>query len=58
MLLHGVSWKEYVILRKLLDRPSLQMTYVRGALELLSPSAEHDLWKRASVDPPAVRGTS
>jgi Uma2 family endonuclease len=43
MLLHGLSWKEYVILRELLDRPSLRMTYLRGALELLSSSADHEL---------------
>ena len=45
MLLHDVSWKEYVILRELLDRSGLRMTYLRGALELLSPSSEHELWK-------------
>jgi Uma2 family endonuclease len=46
MLLHGVSWKEYVILRELIDRPGLRMTYLRGALELMSPSPEHELWKK------------
>lgn len=43
MLLPDVSWKEYVILRELIDRPGLRMTYLRGALELLSPSADHEL---------------
>ena len=37
MLLH-VTWKEYVLLRDLLDGPGLRMTYLRGALELMSPS--------------------
>ncbi len=46
MLLHDVSWKEYVILRELIDRPGLRMTYLRGALELMSPSPEHELWKK------------
>jgi Uma2 family endonuclease len=46
MLLHGVSWKQYVILRELMDRPGLRMTYLEGALELLSPSPEHELWKK------------
>lgn len=46
MLLHGVSWKEYVILRELMDRPGLRMTYLRGALELMSPSPEHELWEK------------
>lgn len=46
MLLHGVAWKEYVILRELLDRPGLRMTYLEGTLELMSPSPEHELWKK------------
>jgi Uma2 family endonuclease len=46
MLLRGVSWKEYVILRELMDRPGLKMTYLEGALELMSPSPEHELWKK------------
>jgi Uma2 family endonuclease len=44
MLLH-VSWKEYVLLRDLLDGPWLRMTYVKGRLELMSPSREHEMWK-------------
>jgi Uma2 family endonuclease len=46
MLLHGVGWKEYAILRELLDGPGLRMTYLKGALELMSPSPEHELWKK------------
>lgn len=46
MLLHGVSWKEYVLLRDLLDGPGLRMTYRKGVLELMSPSSEHELWKK------------
>ena len=46
LLLYGVSWKEYVVLRELLDGPGLRMTYVRGALELTSPSSDHELWKK------------
>ena len=45
MLLRDVSWKEYVIFRELFDRLGLRMTYLRGALELMSPSPEHELWK-------------
>jgi Uma2 family endonuclease len=45
MLLHA-SWKEYVLLRDLLDGPGLRMTYANGALELMSPSPEHELWKK------------
>ena len=33
-------------MRDLLDGPALKMTYVRGALELMSPSPEHELWKK------------
>jgi Uma2 family endonuclease len=46
MLIRGVSWKEYVILRELMDRPGLRMTFLEGALELMSPSPEHELWKK------------
>jgi Uma2 family endonuclease len=40
-----VGWNEYVQLRELLDGPGLKMTYLQGALELMSPSVEHELWK-------------
>ncbi len=46
MLLSGVPWKEYVLLRDLLDGPGLRMTYRKGVLELMSPSPEHELWKK------------
>jgi Uma2 family endonuclease len=46
MVLYGVSWKEYAVLRDLFDGPGLFMTYRRGALELMSPCAEHDLRKK------------
>lgn len=45
MLIHGVSWKDYVVLREALDTPGLRMTYCQGALELMSPSREHELSK-------------
>src|SRR5262245_19544518 len=45
MLIHGVSWKDYVILREALDTPGLRMTYCEGALELMSPSMTHELNK-------------
>lgn len=46
MLLHGVSWKDYVVLREVLDTPGLRMTYCRGVLELMSPSRLHELNKK------------
>ncbi len=45
MLLSNVGWKDYVILRDVLDGPAIRMTYLEGALELMSPSPEHELWK-------------
>jgi Uma2 family endonuclease len=44
MLLQA-TWKEYVLLRDLLDGPGLRMTYLGGVVELMSPSREHELWK-------------
>jgi Uma2 family endonuclease len=42
LLVNGVSWKDYVILREALDTPGLRMTYLKGALELMSPSRAHE----------------
>ncbi|MEO7730974.1 MAG: Uma2 family endonuclease [Kofleriaceae bacterium] len=42
-LLHGVPWWTYVALRDALDDQSgLKMTYLKGTLELLSPSTLHE----------------
>jgi Uma2 family endonuclease len=46
MLIHGVTWKDYVVLREVLDTPGLRMTYCEGALELMSPSRLHELHKK------------
>lgn len=46
MVIHGVSWKDYVILREALDTPGLRMTYLKGTLELMSPSLTHELNKK------------
>ncbi len=45
MLIHGVAWKDYVILREALDTPGLRMTYCEGTLELMSPSFAHEVDK-------------
>ena len=42
MVIYGVSWKDYVILREALDTPGLRMTYCEGVLELMSPSLVHE----------------
>ncbi len=46
MLIHNVAWKDYVLLRDVLDGPAIRMTYAAGTLELMSPSPEHELWKK------------
>ncbi|HWO18968.1 MAG TPA: Uma2 family endonuclease [Kofleriaceae bacterium] len=45
MVINGVSWKDYVILREALDTPGLRMTYCEGTLELMSPSRGHEFDK-------------
>jgi Uma2 family endonuclease len=43
LLLCGVSWQEYSrMLRALAERPSLRLTYDRGALEFMRLSLEHE----------------
>src|SRR5271165_5065700 len=49
MAIYGVSWKDYVILREALDTPGLRMTYCQGVLELMSPSRDHELWKKTTA---------
>jgi Uma2 family endonuclease len=46
MILPGVTFREYVILRELLDTRSLRMTYCEGVLELMTTSRMHELWKK------------
>lgn len=41
-VLYGVRWRDYVLLREALGVPGLRMTYLEGALELMSPSPEHE----------------
>ena len=47
ILIHGVRWKDYVILREALDTPGLRMTYLEGSLEIMSPSPAHETAKKA-----------
>jgi Uma2 family endonuclease len=44
-MLLNVTWKDYLILRDVLDSPGVRMTYSKGALELMSPSTRHEMWK-------------
>ena len=41
-LLHDVPWWTYVALRDALDDTGVRMTYLEGALELMSPSDLHE----------------
>lgn len=46
IVIHGIPWSTYVILREALDVPGLRMTYLEGALEIMSPSREHETNKK------------
>ncbi len=41
IILHGISWRDYCVLRDLLDDGPVRMTYLEGALEIMSPSRLH-----------------
>jgi Uma2 family endonuclease len=43
---HGVDWRTYEAIRALLDSPGLRMTYLEGALEIMSPSWRHEHYKK------------
>jgi Uma2 family endonuclease len=42
VVLHGISWRDYCVLRDLLDGPGVRMTYLEGALEIMRPSRLHE----------------
>lgn len=44
-MIPGVDWRVYCAMRELLDTPGLRMTYLQGALELMSPSPRHGALK-------------
>lgn len=41
-VLRGVSWRDYLVLREMLDSPAVHMTYCEGELELMSPLRPHE----------------
>ncbi len=41
----GIPWKTYVLLREAIDEPRFRMTYCDGALEIMSPSKDHEMRK-------------
>lgn len=46
VLLSGVPWAVYVMLRDSIDSPGVRMTYLKGELEIMSPSREHEVSKK------------
>lgn len=47
--LHGLTWTEYEVLLAIRgDRPGPRMTYLRGELELMSPSRTHE-WIKTTL---------
>ena len=46
VVMHGVDWRTYGALRELLDSPGIRMTYLEGALEIMSPSRRHEHEKK------------
>ncbi len=47
VVMHGVDWRTYGALRELIDSPGIRMTYLKGALEIMSPSRRHEHEKTA-----------
>ena len=46
VVMHGVEWRVYSALRELIDSPGIRMTYLKGALEIMSPSRRHEHEKK------------
>lgn len=46
ILLTNVPWSTYVVLRDSIDSSGVRMTYLEGALEIMSPSREHEVDKK------------
>ena len=42
VVMHGVDFRTYSAVRELLDSPGVRMTYLEGALEIMSPSRRHE----------------
>jgi len=45
ILLHGVAWATYVMLRDTHESRHLRMTYLKGSLEIMSTSRKHEASK-------------
>lgn len=42
VVMHGIDWRTYSALRELLDSPGIRLTFLEGALEIMSPSKRHE----------------
>jgi Uma2 family endonuclease len=45
VLLYDVPWSTYVVLRDSIESPGVKMTYLKGTLEIMTPSREHEVGK-------------
>lgn len=45
ILLSNVPWSTYVVLRDSIDSPGVRMTFLKGWLEIMSPSRDHEVEK-------------
>ena len=46
MLLHGLTWRDYLEIGRILrDRPALRLTFDQGTLEIMTTSQEHEKYK-------------
>ena len=45
-MLTDVPWSTYVVLRDTVDSPGVRMTYLEGALEIMSPGRAHEVGKK------------
>jgi Uma2 family endonuclease len=46
MLLHGLTWQDYLEIGRILrDRPALRLTFDQGTLEIMTTSQEHEKYK-------------
>lgn len=45
-VMHAVDWRTYELLLEVIGNRAIRVTYDRGVLELMSPSDEHERFKR------------
>jgi Uma2 family endonuclease len=46
VLLHGISWSTYELIRDAIESSAVRMTYFEGALEIMTTSREHEVNKK------------